>query len=193
MTRHSRNGAATIHAIGASVILAALGVVFFGGVRPIMEQRRVERAATVEAAALRVDLNLARTEFAEVERARDEVEARVGSSRVELQPLGALNAQVAGLTALLEGAGLTIESMTPGQPERAARHASVRIRVVGRGSYTGATRALDALHGAFPDVHVELVRVRAGSAGASEDGTFEFVCVWIAGRAGAAGRASEET
>lgn len=182
----------TVHAMGTLVLLSLIGAVTMLGVHPLVQQHRVEREATLEAAMLRDEISTLRAQNAAIERTRVTLLDRIGESQLQLHGLDALNERLAGITEVLERSGLVVDGLSPQPALSAARFASVRIRVSGQGDYPSVTRAIADVHRGFSDVHIEALAMRAGDARTGAAGAFEFVCVWIADPAGSADRDEQE-
>jgi Tfp pilus assembly protein PilO len=168
-------GIATVAAVAALIYLAWLG--------PRLNQARECRAAAVELSARLDEAARLRAELAQAEARAREIRMRVEQAPRFLRPLDAMNARLSELTNLAVECGLSLETLSPGQPSRLERLVRVPVRMAGRGGYADCVRFLEAVHARFPDVEVEGLRlVSPGESGGPA--SFAIDCAWLADHSG---------
>lgn len=149
---------------GLVACVALSGAAVAGGVWPMLDHQERRRQLRAELAASEAELaDLESTLALAAERVAAVTDA-MERSRLDLQPVGALNARIDELTRLATEAGVTVDEITPGAAASMPHVVSVAVRVGGRGSFAGCTAFLSGLARAFPDVRVETLRLAAAPA-----------------------------
>lgn len=163
-----------------ALALALAGGVYAAGVHPILAARAEERRLALSVASRAQHAEEAREIVSGLEARLGRVRSEVEAAPVTLRPMSAVNERLAGLTALAEASGLSIESMTPGAAERLERFRSVPVKLAGRGTYAACAEFLSAVHAQFQDVAVRAVRMTGNPEEPGTPGAFEFDCAWYA-------------
>lgn len=165
-----------VHVGGTLTILAILAGMWVLTIRPAIERRDAVDAlklanerATHRVNSLELEVSAARRDVA---KAAEELE----SASVRLVSVDARNSRLAEITSLAAGLGLSVDELSPGEPQRGELFSRVPIDMKGRASFPDFARFIHQLHGEFLDTDVSSFRI-ARSGG---DAVYTVRLVWHA-------------
>ena len=164
--------------LGAAVLLTA--VAYVAGVQPALDRQAELQARSEERDAKRAAAQEAELALGQVRKQVAAAEQAVAEHPLRLQPVDALNARLADLTAAAGRHGLMIEQVEPGRPTASQHYVTVPIRIAGRSSYGGSARFLHELRAAMPDVAVAAIDLQGEPRSASGEAKFTFALLWHA-------------
>ncbi|MCB9844942.1 MAG: hypothetical protein H6811_03000 [Phycisphaeraceae bacterium] len=169
-----------IDAIG----LGAIGAIVAGAITMgVREREGIEEAWTVRAK----QANAQRAELARLATERNELLARLGEQRSEieregvtLRPAREINGVLARLSEAALAHGLKVDQLSPSgaAPEGDLRR--IGIRMVGHGTFPPAVEALRTLDREFPDVRVEGFEMTGTPLSLGQPSQFTLDLSWLA-------------
>lgn len=182
MDREAIKSLRMIDMAGAAVCVALTGVVFVGGVQPMLERQAELSEAEVELQAKRAEAQQSELTLTSVRRQVSLAEQTVAARPLRLQPLERLNTWLALIAETAASSGVQLDQLEPRKAIHAQHYETVPIRVVGRGNYQAATRFLHDLHEAMPDTAVPALKLEGNPQddGGEVPAKFEFDLLWHA-------------
>jgi Tfp pilus assembly protein PilO len=105
--------------------------------------------------------------------------ARLTSNALTLEPAERANQRVTTLTRLASECGLTLDEVTPSDPEPAELYRTVPIRLTGKGSFTSSAMFLHRLRTELRDTTLRAINLTGDPTGETAS-TFVFELVWYA-------------
>lgn len=87
--------------------------------------------------------------------------SRIAASPLTIRPPDALNERLAGLVALADECGLSVQDLKPGDGVRVRRYYVLPVHLAGQGRYPDTTRFLRLLHERLPDVGLRSFKLSA--------------------------------
>jgi Tfp pilus assembly protein PilO len=164
--------------LAALVLLSAM--MFFVGVRPMLQQQAAYRdrmnqllSERQRASDLTGSLNEMRHQLMTTEQA-------IASYPLRLEPLSHLNQRLSQITELASASGLEVTQLEPREGVAGAHYITVPIRVVGQGSFQTSTRFLHRLYEQLPDTAVAAVDLSGRPGASAMPATFAFDLLWYA-------------
>jgi hypothetical protein len=160
-----------IHAVGAAVILALLASVLILIVRPRIAAaaRAVDERLTLVSLEDEVSLSGSRAQSAR--ESATSLLTEMEDKPAVLGPSRDLNRRVGQISAAAEFLGLKVVELIPGTETANPSHLKYPIRFRATGPYAALPGFLRSLHGAFPDLAVVNVSVRANPVDSAENRT----------------------
>jgi hypothetical protein len=160
-----------IHAAGAGVILALVAAVLVLIVRPRLAAaaRAVEERLTL--VGLEEEVRLSGSRSHDTRRAAAALLAEIEGKPAVLGPAADLNRRVGQISAAAEFLGLKVIELIPGAEDPLPSHVKYPIRLRATGPVSAVPGFLRSLHGAFPDLAVVNISVRANPVDSAENAT----------------------
>lgn len=169
-----------VDAMAAAVICLGAGVWYFAGLSPLVEARATRQNLETELAGEKDALQKQSALIKRREQMLEEAKAQILASRVQLLPPDQINQQVAKLTEMASGIGLSIDEIKPLGPAPQERFTTVPIKVSGVGSYEAVTKFMERLRSDFHDTGVSGFALGGSPEKPDEILKFELNLVWYA-------------
>lgn len=172
---NSRQG---INALCAGVCLLLSAAAYWGGLRPMIQERREQRAQQQQLREQHQQLQERSRQLQQLRQQLALTEQAVASEPLRLEPLTALNQRVAQITGLAGRCGLEVDQIRPGASVAGVHYYTVPIHIEGRGEFHAGVDFLHRLHESLPDVAVPVLSLQGRGAGGSP--AFRFELTWYA-------------